>query len=153
MHKTKFSVFCSFSSRFSGRYGMLGLGDIVLPGMLISFLLRYESSAKTSTNAPSAGAVKGGLQPKWTGYYFLSIVCFFVGEFSLLFYLLLYWLLALLLKMKSCENLFSASKSYKVFPYTKISSILNQKPRTQYSWCAFHPYFRTLRCEYWLSPN
>jgi len=57
------------SSRYPNRFGMLGLGDIVLPGLLISFILRFE---KSNTKLKSS-------QGAMTGYYNISVITYFIG--------------------------------------------------------------------------
>ena len=48
---------------YTGGYTMLGLGDIVLPGLLVSFAIRYDVS--TRKRYPT---------------YFILMVCLGVGE-------------------------------------------------------------------------
>ena len=140
-----------FSSRYPGRYGMLGLGDIVLPGMLISFLLRYETSTKTS-NIPSSGAVKGGLkQQRWTGYYSMSIVCFLIGEDNFLLSLLLlfwfFWFIFLKLNFSLCGNYADFYINVKVvglyfisFWYAHICSFILKSDLFKWCWKLSYSY-------------
>eukprot|EP00638_Chattonella_subsalsa_P000540 CAMPEP_0117755468 /NCGR_PEP_ID=MMETSP0947-20121206/13472_1 /TAXON_ID=44440 /ORGANISM="Chattonella subsalsa, Strain CCMP2191" /LENGTH=562 /DNA_ID=CAMNT_0005574813 /DNA_START=348 /DNA_END=2036 /DNA_ORIENTATION=- len=49
---------------YHGGYAMLGLGDIVLPGLLLAFALRYDTSRR---------------QPLWKGYFMFMAVGYSVG--------------------------------------------------------------------------
>lgn len=40
----------------SSHFSMLGLGDIVMPGLLLCFVLRYDAYKKTQTNSVEAGS-------------------------------------------------------------------------------------------------
>lgn len=62
-------VFPSYSEQ--GRMSMLGLGDIVMPGLLLSFVLRFDNHKRqTSTNLSEESKIK---------YFHCSLVGYFLG--------------------------------------------------------------------------
>lgn len=63
----------------AGHFSMLGLGDIVMPGLLLCFVLRYDAYKKTQT----IGAEAGVPPPRHLGsrltYFHCSLLGYFLG--------------------------------------------------------------------------
>lgn len=71
-------LFSSTGSHFS----MLGIGDIVMPGLLLCFVLRYDNYKKQansdSCGAPGPGNISGRMQK--VSYFHCTLIGYFVGE-------------------------------------------------------------------------
>lgn len=58
---------------------MLGIGDIVMPGLLLCFVLRYDNYKKqASGEVPGPGNVSGRMQR--VSYFHCTLVGYFVGK-------------------------------------------------------------------------
>ena len=72
--------FSLFSVRNSGHFSMLGLGDIVMPGLLLCFVLRFDAYKKaqlaiTDPNAPAPASFLHRIT-----YFHCSLVGYFLGK-------------------------------------------------------------------------
>ena len=63
----------------NGHFSMLGLGDIVMPGLLLCFVLRYDAYKKTILNSAEAGVPPPNHFNKIT-YFHCSLIGYFFGE-------------------------------------------------------------------------
>lgn len=62
-----------FGDDFPEVYSLLGFGDIALPGMLISYLLRFDYMNRSSQSLSST-------KSNWfSSYFFISLIGYFVG--------------------------------------------------------------------------
>lgn len=70
--------FSSTGSHFS----MLGIGDIVMPGLLLCFVLRYDNYKKQasgdSCGAPGPANISGRMQK--VSYFHCTLIGYFVGK-------------------------------------------------------------------------
>ena len=58
---------------------MLGIGDIVMPGLLLCFVLRYDNYKKqASGEVPGPGNMSGRMQR--VSYFHCTLIGYFVGE-------------------------------------------------------------------------
>ncbi|XP_072013916.1 LOW QUALITY PROTEIN: signal peptide peptidase-like 3 [Amphiura filiformis] len=64
----------------AGHFSMLGLGDIVMPGLLLCFVMRYDNYKRqqADTGLPAPIAAPNSLTQKLT-YFHCSLVGYFVG--------------------------------------------------------------------------
>uniref|UniRef100_A0A8D0LA63 Signal peptide peptidase like 3 n=1 Tax=Sphenodon punctatus TaxID=8508 RepID=A0A8D0LA63_SPHPU len=73
----KFWFYSSTGSHFS----MLGIGDIVMPGLLLCFVLRYDNYKKQansdSCGTPGPGNISGRMQK--VSYFHCTLIGYFVG--------------------------------------------------------------------------
>lgn len=58
---------------------MLGIGDIVMPGLLLCFVLRYDNYKKQA-NGEVPGPVSGRMQR--VSYFHCTLIGYFVGEYG-----------------------------------------------------------------------
>ncbi|XP_074641000.1 signal peptide peptidase-like 3 isoform X2 [Tubulanus polymorphus] len=63
----------------AGRFSMLGLGDIVMPGLLLCFVLRYDAYKKTQTQSLEAGMPLPAAYYHKITYFHCSLVGYFLG--------------------------------------------------------------------------
>lgn len=70
------------SSSTGSHFSMLGIGDIVMPGLLLCFVLRYDNYKKQansdSCGAPGPGNISGRMQK--VSYFHCTLIGYFVGE-------------------------------------------------------------------------
>lgn len=58
---------------------MLGIGDIVMPGLLLCFVLRYDNYKKQATGeVPGPGNMSGRMQR--VSYFHCTLIGYFVGK-------------------------------------------------------------------------
>ena len=61
---------------------MLGIGDIVMPGLLLCFVLRYDNYKKQasgdSCSAPGPANISGRMQK--VSYFHCTLIGYFVGK-------------------------------------------------------------------------
>ncbi|KAH9419905.1 Signal peptide peptidase-like 3 [Dermatophagoides pteronyssinus] len=62
----------------SGHFSMLGLGDIVMPGLLLCFVLRYDAYKRTLLNSADAGVPPPKHLNRFT-YFHCSLIGYFFG--------------------------------------------------------------------------
>lgn len=62
----------------SGHFSMLGLGDIVMPGLLLCFVLRYDAYKKNQVNSVEAGVPPPNHLNK-ISYFHCSLIGYFLG--------------------------------------------------------------------------
>jgi signal peptide peptidase-like protein 3 len=67
----------------SGHFSMLGLGDIVMPGLLLCFVLRYDAYKRTMLTSAEAGVPPPNHFNKIT-YFHCSLIGYFFGKNPLL---------------------------------------------------------------------
>lgn len=71
------------SSSTGSHFSMLGIGDIVMPGLLLCFVLRYDNYKKQansdSCGAPGPGNISGRMQK--VSYFHCTLIGYFVGEY------------------------------------------------------------------------
>ena len=70
-----------FSMHNAGHFSMLGLGDIVMPGLLLCFVMRYDNYKRqqADTSLPAPIAAPNSLTQKLT-YFHCSLIGYFVGK-------------------------------------------------------------------------
>lgn len=77
--RTQFGL---LSSSTGSHFSMLGIGDIVMPGLLLCFVLRYDNYKKQansdSCGAPGPGNISGRMQK--VSYFHCTLIGYFVGE-------------------------------------------------------------------------
>ncbi|KAF2976254.1 hypothetical protein EK904_002689 [Melospiza melodia maxima] len=70
-----------FPSSTGSHFSMLGIGDIVMPGLLLCFVLRYDNYKKQansdSCSAPGPGNISGRMQK--VSYFHCTLIGYFVG--------------------------------------------------------------------------
>ncbi|CAG2164294.1 unnamed protein product [Oppiella nova] len=66
------------SMQNSGHFSMLGLGDIVMPGLLLCFVLRYDAYKRAQLNSVEAGVPPPNHFNKIT-YFHCSLIGYFFG--------------------------------------------------------------------------
>lgn len=79
-----FLLFCSLLLRSStgSHFSMLGIGDIVMPGLLLCFVLRYDNYKKQATGeVPGPGNMSGRMQR--VSYFHCTLIGYFVGKQSM----------------------------------------------------------------------
>lgn len=68
-----------FPSSTGSHFSMLGIGDIVMPGLLLCFVLRYDNYKKqASGEAPGPANMSGRMQR--VSYFHCTLIGYFVGE-------------------------------------------------------------------------
>lgn len=73
-----FPSVCPRSSTGS-HFSMLGIGDIVMPGLLLCFVLRYDNYKKQANGeVPGPGNMSGRMQR--VSYFHCTLIGYFVGE-------------------------------------------------------------------------
>ncbi|ELU04053.1 hypothetical protein CAPTEDRAFT_178144 [Capitella teleta] len=70
-------VFPSMHS--SGNFSMLGLGDIVMPGLLLCFVLRYDAHRKTLLSGVEVGLPPPATYYSRITYFHCSLIGYFLG--------------------------------------------------------------------------
>lgn len=61
---------------------MLGIGDIVMPGLLLCFVLRYDNYKKQANGeVPGPGNMSGRMQR--VSYFHCTLIGYFVGKQSM----------------------------------------------------------------------
>ncbi|XP_048757334.1 signal peptide peptidase-like 3 [Ostrea edulis] len=63
----------------SSHFSMLGLGDIVMPGLLLCFVLRYDAYKKAQTNSVEAGVPPPPTYVHKVTYFHCSLIGYFLG--------------------------------------------------------------------------
>lgn len=76
-------IFCFRSSLWcsstGSHFSMLGIGDIVMPGLLLCFVLRYDNYKKQATGeVPGPGNMSGRMQR--VSYFHCTLIGYFVGK-------------------------------------------------------------------------
>ena len=66
----------------SGHFSMLGLGDIVMPGLLLCFVLRYDSYKKSQLTNAECGLPPPPHPLNRVTYFHCSLIGYFVGGFA-----------------------------------------------------------------------
>lgn len=66
------------SMQNSGHFSMLGLGDIVMPGLLLCFVMRYDAYKRSQIHAGEAGLPLPNYYHKIT-YFHCSLIGYFLG--------------------------------------------------------------------------
>ena len=68
-----------FPSRTAGHFSMLGLGDIVMPGLLLCFVLRYDAYKKAQHAKMAEAGIP--LPSNWAriSYFHCSLFGYFLG--------------------------------------------------------------------------
>ncbi|XP_071848347.1 signal peptide peptidase-like 3 [Apostichopus japonicus] len=69
------------SMHSAGHFSMLGLGDIVMPGLLLCFVLRYDNWKRQSVDpaAPQPALITHGSLAQKVTYFHCSLIGYFVG--------------------------------------------------------------------------
>ncbi|KAJ1093407.1 hypothetical protein NDU88_006508 [Pleurodeles waltl] len=67
-----------FPSSTGSHFSMLGIGDIVMPGLLLCFVLRYDNYKKQATSDPQGTANASGRMQK-VSYFHCTLIGYFVG--------------------------------------------------------------------------
>lgn len=67
------------SSQNSSHFNMLGLGDIVMPGLLLCFVLRYDTYKKSQLNSVEAGVPPPPNYVQRLSYFHCSLIGYFLG--------------------------------------------------------------------------
>ena len=65
--------------RNAGHFSMLGLGDIVMPGLLLCFVLRFDAYKRTQTVSLEAGLPPPTAVYHRITYFHCSLVGYFLG--------------------------------------------------------------------------
>uniref|UniRef100_A0A672N5J9 Signal peptide peptidase-like 3 n=1 Tax=Sinocyclocheilus grahami TaxID=75366 RepID=A0A672N5J9_SINGR len=73
-----------FPSSTGSHFSMLGIGDIVMPGLLLCFVLRYDNYKKQA-NGEVPGSVNMSGRMQRVSYFHCTLIGYFIG---------IYWLLA-----------------------------------------------------------
>lgn len=70
------SALCSSTG---SHFSMLGIGDIVMPGLLLCFVLRYDNYKKQANGeVPGPGNMSGRMQR--VSYFHCTLIGYFVGK-------------------------------------------------------------------------
>ena len=69
-----------YSMQNSGHFSMLGLGDIVMPGLLLCFVLRYDSYKKSQLTNAECGLPPPPHPLNRVTYFHCSLIGYFVGK-------------------------------------------------------------------------
>lgn len=72
---TNLSSSVCLSSSTGSHFSMLGIGDIVMPGLLLCFVLRYDNYKKQAN-----GEVPGPGRMQRVSYFHCTLIGYFVGE-------------------------------------------------------------------------
>ena len=72
-----------FSMQNTGHFSMLGLGDIVMPGLLLCFVLRYDSYKKNQLTNAECGLPPPPHPLNRVTYFHCSLIGYFVGKSTL----------------------------------------------------------------------
>ncbi|KAL8577462.1 Signal peptide peptidase-like 3 [Nucella lapillus] len=67
------------SSQSAGNFNMLGLGDIVMPGLLLCFVLRYDTYKKSQLTSAEAGVPPPPNYVQRLSYFHCSLMGYFLG--------------------------------------------------------------------------
>ncbi|XP_018610707.1 signal peptide peptidase-like 3 [Scleropages formosus] len=67
-----------FPSSTGSHFSMLGIGDIVMPGLLLCFVLRYDNYKKQATSEPPGPANMSGRMQR-VSYFHCTLIGYFVG--------------------------------------------------------------------------
>ncbi|XP_076434544.1 signal peptide peptidase-like 3 [Babylonia areolata] len=67
------------SSQSTGNFNMLGLGDIVMPGLLLCFVLRYDTYKKSQVTSAEAGVPPPPHYVQRVSYFHCSLIGYFLG--------------------------------------------------------------------------
>ncbi|PVD31739.1 hypothetical protein C0Q70_07157 [Pomacea canaliculata] len=67
------------SSQNSSHFNMLGLGDIVMPGLLLCFVLRYDTYKKSQLTSVEAGVPPPPNYVQRISYFHCSLIGYFLG--------------------------------------------------------------------------
>lgn len=68
-------------SSTGSHFSMLGIGDIVMPGLLLCFVLRYDNYKKQANGeVPGPGNMSGRMQR--VSYFHCTLIGYFVGEYK-----------------------------------------------------------------------
>uniref|UniRef100_A0A6A7G6P5 Signal peptide peptidase-like 3 isoform X2 n=1 Tax=Hirondellea gigas TaxID=1518452 RepID=A0A6A7G6P5_9CRUS len=63
----------------SGHFSMLGLGDVVMPGLLLCFVLRYDAYKKAQLLSAEAGVPVPPSHMNRISYFHCSLIGYFLG--------------------------------------------------------------------------
>ncbi|XP_078523827.1 signal peptide peptidase-like 3 [Lissotriton helveticus] len=66
-----------FPSSTGSHFSMLGIGDIVMPGLLLCFVLRYDNYKKQATDPQGTANISGRMQK--VSYFHCTLIGYFVG--------------------------------------------------------------------------
>lgn len=100
-----FSFISSNSMHSSGNFSMLGLGDIVMPGLLLCFVLRYDAHRKTLLSGVEVGLPPPATYYSRITYFHCSLIGYFLGLHSMPHFGFL-WLTDLLFSRFADRNCF-----------------------------------------------
>lgn len=64
----------------AGHFSMLGLGDIVMPGLLLCFVLRYDAYKKQQVTPTDAGLPPPSTTVQKITYFHCSLIGYFLGK-------------------------------------------------------------------------
>ncbi|XP_018023027.1 signal peptide peptidase-like 3 isoform X2 [Hyalella azteca] len=67
------------SMQHSGHFSMLGLGDVVMPGLLLCFVLRYDAYKKAQLLSTEAGVPVPPSHMNRISYFHCSLIGYFLG--------------------------------------------------------------------------
>lgn len=73
-------VFFFFSVHSAGHFSMLGLGDIVMPGLLLCFVLRYDSYKRLQLAEAGLPVSSALSQLQKVTYFHCSLIGYFLGK-------------------------------------------------------------------------
>lgn len=68
-----------FPSSTGSHFSMLGIGDIVMPGLLLCFVLRYDNYKKQASGEATSPANMSGRMQR-VSYFHCTLIGYFVGE-------------------------------------------------------------------------
>lgn len=69
-----------FPSSTGSHFSMLGIGDIVMPGLLLCFVLRYDNYKKQA-NGEVPGPVNMSGRMQRVSYFHCTLIGYFVGAY------------------------------------------------------------------------
>lgn len=74
-----FNLISALCSSTGSHFSMLGIGDIVMPGLLLCFVLRYDNYKKQANGeVPGPGNMSGRMQR--VSYFHCTLIGYFVGK-------------------------------------------------------------------------
>lgn len=75
-------IMTAFYSYGNEHFSMLGLGDIVMPGLLLCFVLRYDNYKKQKAEGESYVPLSPGNLIYRVRYFHCTLIGYFIGESS-----------------------------------------------------------------------
>ncbi len=69
-----------FPSSSGSHFSMLGIGDIVMPGLLLCFVLRYDNYKKQA-NGEVPGSVNASGRMQRVSYFHCTLIGYFIGAY------------------------------------------------------------------------